>query len=69
MTDLIKIADVPEYIYIRTSKRVSRQTVYRWIIKGKTLHGVAVRLQSKTVLGQRYCTQEHINNFLSRVKT
>ncbi len=70
MKDKIKIADIPEHIYRITGKRVTRQTVYRWIKEGKPLHGLKstpVKLQTKIVLGQLFSTKEYISVFLSRI--
>lgn len=72
MNNLIKIADIPNYVYKLVGKRPTRQTVYRWIHKGKgdwrvTGHEHLIKLQTKTVLGQLYSTKEFIDVFLERI--
>ena len=70
--NLIKIADIPNYVYKLAGKRPTRQTVYRWIHKGKQLpyqtqDNLPSKLQTKTVLGQLYSTKEFIDIFLERI--
>ena len=65
MTNLIKIYAIPDYVYKLTGKRVSPQTVYRWIHIGKlNWQKCLVKLEIKTVLGQLYSTKEFIDAFL-----
>lgn len=70
MKDPIKIVNIPDHIYKLTGKRVTKQTVYRWINKGKQLpkpYNIAIRLRTEKVLGQLFTTKEYINIFLSKV--
>ena len=70
MKDKIKIADIPEHIYQITGKRVTKQTIYRWIDKGKQPpkpYNIAIKLRTERVLGQLYTTKEYINIFLSKI--
>ena len=70
MNHLIKIADIPDYVYKLTGKRPTRQTVYRWIHKGKqspALHESPIKLETKTVLWQLYSTKEQVDTFLERM--
>ncbi len=70
MKNLIKIVDIPEHIYQVTGKRVTRQTIYRWINKGKPLpkpYNLIIKLKTEKLLGQFYTTKEHITVFLSRI--
>ncbi len=66
----IKIADVPTHIYQITGRHVTRQTIYKWVKKGKRLpppYDLPVKLKTEKVLGQHYTTKEDLNIFLSRV--
>lgn len=67
--DLIKIADIPDYVYKLVGKRPTRQTVYRWIRVGKhdSQLNLQVKLGTKSVLGQLYSTKELIETFLERI--
>ena len=70
MSDQIKIVDIPDYIYQITGKRVTRQTVYIWIRKGKPLpkpYNLTIKLGTEKVLGQLYTTKEYITTFLARI--
>ncbi len=70
MKNKIKIVDISDYIYQITGKRVTRQTVYRWINKGKPLpkpYNLTIKLKTEKMLGQLYTTKEHITVFLSRI--
>ncbi len=70
--NLIKIADIPNYVYKLTGKRPTRQTVYRWIRVGKQdwrvgTHESFIKLETKTVLWQLYSTEKLIDTFLERL--
>ena len=70
MKDQIKIVDIPDYIYQITGKRVTKQTIYRWINRGKSLpkpYNLTIKLRTEKVLGQLYTTKEYITTFLSRI--
>ena len=70
--NLIKIVDIPSYVYKLVDKRPTKQTVYRWIRIGKQDWRVEgreylIKLETKNVLGQLYSTKEFIDVFLERI--
>ena len=64
--DYIKIANVSELVEKLTGVKISRQTVYNWILKGRlTKHAkerIYLRYESRA--GQLYTTEKWIKDFL-----
>ena len=67
--ELLKIADVPNFILMKTGVRRSVWIVYHWIKKGRRNYSnYLVKLKTMKICGQVFTRQPWVMNFLRRLE-
>lgn len=63
----MKLAEVAEYVELRTGVLRSRATIYNWATKGVSIAGEKVKLQTEMHAGQMFTRELWVDAFLARV--
>lgn len=57
---LMRLSEVPDYVFKRTGRRVSRQTIYNWASKGRE----GVKLRTTLKIGQMFTLEGWVDAFI-----